>query len=37
MAVTVTEVTPAPDRGQITEWSLFRRPGTGWHVGRVVW
>lgn len=22
MAVTVTEVTPAPDRGQITEWSL---------------
>lgn len=22
MAVTVTEVAPAPDRGQITEWSL---------------
>mgnify|MGYP001766708032 CR=1 FL=1 len=31
-------ITPwPPRRGQITEWSLFRRPGTGWHVGRVVW
>lgn len=35
--LTIGPITPwPPRRGQITEWSLFRRAG-GWHVGKVVW